>query len=137
MQFEIPAEMMKGMMGGMMGGGGGQQRKATEWPKSTSSEIAPEFDWLVNTEWKGKTAKYMFLRDGIIESQLKECEHEGQCLWAANGGFVMINTPTLKVIKFTLDGLDKVDRKKLENKDENELKKSAPRSPASSSLQTL
>merc|ERR1719313_1500061 len=65
----------------------------------------------------------MLLRDGFVESSLKECEHEGQCLWAANNGKVVINTPTLKVIKFTVDGLDKADRKKLEDKDETELKK--------------
>merc|ERR1719440_31266 len=108
------------MMGGMMGGGGGRQKPATEWPKSESSEIAPEYEWLVNTEWKGKTAKYMLLRDGIIESPLKECEHEGMCLWAANNGKVAINTPTLKVVKFTVEGLYKVDQKKLNQKDEAE-----------------
>merc|ERR1719262_185318 len=100
------------MLGGMMGGGG-PQKKATEWPNTESSEIAPEFEWLVNTEWMGKTAKYMLLRDGIVESPLKECEDEGMCLWAANNGKVIINTPTLKVIKFLVDGLDKADRKKL------------------------
>jgi DnaJ-class molecular chaperone len=123
MQFEIPAEMLQGMMGGMMGGGGGQQRKMTEWPKSENPEIASEFEWLINTEWKGKTAKYMLVRDGIIESPLKECEHEGMCLWAASNGKVAINTPTLKVVKFTVEGLDKVDQKKLNNKDEAELRK--------------
>jgi DnaJ-class molecular chaperone len=122
--FEIPAEMLQGMMGG--GGmqmGGGQQRKMTEWPKTENSDVAPEFDWLVNTEWKGKTAKYMLLRDGIIESPLKECDPEGMCLWAANNGKVIINTPTLKVIKFLVEGLDKADKKKLANKNETELKK--------------
>jgi DnaJ-class molecular chaperone len=124
MQFEIPAEMLQGMMGGgMMMGGGGQQRKTTEWPKSENSEVAPEFQWLTNTEWKGKTAKYLLLRDGIVESPLKECEHEGMCLWAANNNRVLINTPTLKVIKFTIDGLDKADKKKLDNKEMDELKK--------------
>jgi DnaJ-class molecular chaperone len=123
MQFEIPAEMLQGLMGGGMQMGGGQQRKMTEWPKAENSEIAAEFDWLVNTEWKGKTAKYMLLRDGIVESPLKECDPEGMCLWAASNNKVIINTPTLKVIKFTIDGLDKADRKKLENKDEKELKK--------------
>merc|ERR1719327_215911 len=107
----------------MGGGGGGRQKKMTEWPKTEISEIVPEFEWLVNTEWKGKTAKYMLLRDGIIESPLKECDPEGMCLWAANNGKVLINTPTLKVIKFVIEGLDKADRKKLENKDEAELKK--------------
>merc|ERR1719167_1919536 len=103
-------------MGGgtfQMMGGGGQQRKATEGPKTESSEIEKEMEWLINTEWKGKTAKYLFLRDGIVESPLKECEHEGQCLWAANGNKVLINTPTLKVVKFTISGMDKADRKKL------------------------
>merc|ERR1719199_665084 len=123
MQFEIPAEMLQGLMGGGMMGGGGQQKKMTEWPKTENSEISAEFEWLVNTEWKGKTAKYMLLRDGIVESPLKECEPEGMCLWAANNGKVVINTPTLKVIKFTVDGMDKADRKKLEDKDEAELKK--------------
>lgn len=120
--FEIPAEMLQGMMGGMMGGGG-QQRKPTEWPKTENSEVAREFEWIINTEWKGKTAKYLFLRDGIIESPLKECEHEGQCLWAANNERVLINTPTLKVIKFKVLGIDTADKKKLDNKDEGELKK--------------
>eukprot|EP00928_Gymnodinium_smaydae_P004173 TRINITY_DN11448_c0_g1_i1.p1 TRINITY_DN11448_c0_g1~~TRINITY_DN11448_c0_g1_i1.p1 ORF type:complete len:601 (+),score=168.40 TRINITY_DN11448_c0_g1_i1:53-1855(+) len=124
MQFEIPAEMLQGMMGGMMGGGGGGRgRKPTEWPKTENSEIASELDWLVNTEWQGKTAKYLLLRDGFVESDLKECEHEGQCLWAANNGKLMINTPTLKVVKFGIDGLDKADGKKLQNKDLDELKK--------------
>jgi len=123
-QFEIPAEMLQGMMGGMMGGGGGrQQRKPTEWPKTESPEIEPQYDWLVNTEWKGKTAQYMFHRDGSVESSLKECEHEGACLWAANNGKIMINTPTLKVVKFELEGVDKADAKKLANKDETELRK--------------
>jgi hypothetical protein len=122
MQFEIPAEMLQGMMGGGMGGGR-QRRKLTEWPKTENSEVEPGLDWLVNTEWKGKTAKYLLLRDGIIESSLKECEHEGMCLWAANNGKVIMNTPTLKVIKFTIEGLDKADMKKLEQKEEAELKK--------------
>mmetsp|Transcript_54441 Transcript_54441/g.129740 ORF Transcript_54441/g.129740 Transcript_54441/m.129740 type:complete len:577 (+) Transcript_54441:40-1770(+) len=121
--FEIPAEMLQGIMGGMMGGGGGGGPPPTEWPKTENSEIAAEYDWLVNTEWKGRTAKYMFLRDGFIESSLKECEPEGQCLWAANNGRVLLNTPTLKVIKFKIEGLDQVDRKKLDNKDEAELKR--------------
>merc|ERR1719199_535239 len=123
MQFEIPAEMLQGLMGGGMMGGGGQQKKMTEWPKTENSEISAEFEWLVNTEWKGKTAKYLLLRDGIVESPLKECEPEGMCLWAANGGKLVINTPTLKVIKFIVEGVDKADRKKLENKDESELRK--------------
>jgi len=125
MQFEIPAEMLQGMMGGMMGGGmgGGQQPKMTEWPKTENANVAPEFEWIINTEWKGKTAKYLFLRDGIIESPLKECEREGMCLWAANNGKVAINTPTLKVVKFVVDGLKQADRKKLENKDKEEFKK--------------
>jgi len=122
MQFEIPQEMLQGMMGGMMGGGQ-QQRQETQWPKSENSEVAPEFEWIVNTEWKGKTAKYLFSRDGIIESPLKECEQEGMCKWAANNGRVLINTPTLKVIRFTVEGLKIVDRKKLENKDQKELDK--------------
>merc|ERR1719217_710281 len=102
---------------------GQQQQPKTTWPKTENSDVAPEFDWLVNTEWKGKTAKYMLLRDGIIESPLKECDPEGMCLWAANNGKVLINTPTLKVIKFVIEGLDKADKKKLANKDETELKK--------------
>merc|ERR1719181_2245717 len=122
MQFEIPAEMLAGLMGGGgMMGGGGRQQKATEWPKTENSEVAPEFEWIINTEWKGKTAKYSFLRGGTIESPLKECEQEGQCLWAANNDKVLINTPTLKVIKFKVLGLENADKKKLENKDEAEL----------------
>lgn len=120
-QFEIPAEMLGGMFGGQMGGG--QQRKPTEWPKSESSEIEPAFEFLYNTEWKGKTAKYLLRREGIVESPLKECQHEGSCLWAANKNRLMINTPTLKVVRFKVVGLDQADRKKLENKDENELRK--------------
>eukprot|EP00440_Ansanella_granifera_P004872 gb/GFBE01005283.1/.p1 GENE.gb/GFBE01005283.1/~~gb/GFBE01005283.1/.p1 ORF type:complete len:578 (+),score=181.92 gb/GFBE01005283.1/:1-1734(+) len=123
-QFEIPAEMLQGMMGGgMMGGGGGGGRKGAEWPKTENSEVSAEFEWLVNTEWEGKTSKYLLLRDGFVESPLKECEPEGHCLWAANNGRVLINTPKLKVVKFSIEGLDNVDRKKLENKDETELKK--------------
>jgi len=120
-QFEMPAEMLQGMFGGQMGGG--QQRKQTEWPKSVSSEIEPAFDFLCNTEWKGKTAKYLLRREGIVESPLKECQHEGSCKWAANKNRIMINTPTLKVVKFKLVGLDAADKKKLADKDENELKK--------------
>lgn len=122
MQFEIPAEMLQGMMGGMMGGGGGGGHKPTEWPKTENSEVAPEFEWLVNTEWAGKTAKYLLLKDGLIESSLKECEREGSCLWAANNGKLLLNTPTLKVIKFQVMGFEAADKKKLENKDEAELK---------------
>lgn len=121
MQFEIPAEMLQGMMGGM-GGGGGQQRSMTEWPKTENSEISADMEWIINTEWKGKTAQYLFLKDGTIESSLKECEQEGMCLWAANNGRVIMNTPTLKVIRFGIEGLDKADKKKLEMKDETELK---------------
>merc|ERR1740130_663024 len=116
--------MLQQMMGGGgMGGGGGRQQKMTEWPKTENPEIAPEFQWMTNTEWKGKTAKYMLLRDGIVESSLKECEQEGMCLWAANNGKIMINTPTLKVVKFVLLGFDTADKKKLDQKDETELKK--------------
>jgi DnaJ-class molecular chaperone len=120
-QFEMPAEMLQGMFGGQMGGG--QQRKQTEWPKSISSEIEPAFDFLYNTEWKGKTAKYLLRREGMVESPLKECQHEGSCKWAANKNRIMINTPTLKVVKFKLVGLEDADKKKLANKDESELKK--------------
>lgn len=115
--------MLQGMMGGMMGGGGGGAKKGAEWPKTENSEVAAEYEWMVNTEWKGKTAKYLLLRGGTVESPLKECEPEGHCLWAANNGKVLINTPKLKVVKFSIEGLDKADSKKLENKDEAELKK--------------
>lgn len=121
--FEIPAEMLQGMMGGGMMGGGSRGPPPLEWPKTENSEIASEFDWLVNTEWKGKTAKYLLLRDGTMESSLKECEPEGRCLWAANNGVVAMNTPTLKVIKFKVVGLDKADIKRLDNKDQEELAK--------------
>eukprot|EP00416_Gambierdiscus_australes_P029069 CAMPEP_0171082882 /NCGR_PEP_ID=MMETSP0766_2-20121228/17376_1 /TAXON_ID=439317 /ORGANISM="Gambierdiscus australes, Strain CAWD 149" /LENGTH=572 /DNA_ID=CAMNT_0011540281 /DNA_START=119 /DNA_END=1837 /DNA_ORIENTATION=+ len=120
-QFEIPAEMLGGLFGGQMGAE--QQRKPTEWPKSESSEIEPAFEFLFNTEWKGKTAKYLLRRDGEVESPLKECQQEGACLWAANKNRILINTPTLKVIKFKLVGLDTADRKKLDDKDEVELRK--------------
>lgn len=124
MQFEIPPEMLQQMMGGgMMMGGGGHEPKMTQWPKTENAEVAPEFQWLINTQWKGKTAKYTFLREGIIESPLKECEREGMCLWAASAGLVKINTPTLKVVRFTVNGLDKADKKKLENKDKTEFTK--------------
>lgn len=121
MQFEIPAEMLQGMFGM----GGGQQRgpPPTEWPKSESSEIEKQYEFLINTEWKGRTAKYLLRREGVIESPLKECQREGMCLWAANKGRILMNTPTLKVVKFTVDGLDKADRKLLDQKDEKELKK--------------
>ena len=68
-------------------------------------------------------------------SCLKECEPEGHCLWAANNGRVLINTPKLKarhsglqssrvkwtilcaeVVKFSVEGLEGIDKKKLENK---------------------
>jgi len=106
-----------------MGGGGGRPTPPTSWPKTENSEISADSEWLVNTEWKGKTAKYLLLKDGFVESPLKECEQEGRCLWAANNNRVLINTPTLKVVKFKIEGLDKVDRKKLENKVESELRK--------------
>lgn len=104
-------------------GGGGRSPPATEWPNTENSEITEEFEWLVNTEWKGKTSKYLFRRDGLIESSLKECQQEQSCLWAANNGRVLINTPTLKVVKFTVDNFHQVDRKKLMNKVEEELQK--------------
>merc|ERR1711865_174100 len=106
MQFEIPSEML----GQMFGGGGGQrmqqqrQPQQTTWPKSVKSNVAPEFEWLVNTEWKGKTSAYKLLRDGIIESSLKECKREEACKWAANSGKLIFNTPTLGVIEFTAEG---------------------------------
>merc|ERR1712166_851028 len=106
MQFEIPAEML----GQMFGGGGGQrqqqqrQPKTTNWPKWAKTEIAPEFQWLVNTEWAGKTSKYSLLRDGIIESSLKECKPEQACKWAANNGKLFFNTPTLGVVEFDSKG---------------------------------
>jgi len=117
------------MLGQMFGGGGmqmgGQQQEQdmTQWPKSENPAVEPQYEFLVNTEWKGKTSKYMLMRDGIVESSLKECEHEGMCLWAANNGKIMINTPTLKVVKFVLLGFDTADKKKLDQKDEAELKK--------------
>lgn len=119
-QFEMPAEMLQGMFGGQMGG---QQQKQTEWPKSVSSEIEPVFDFLYNTEWKGKTAKYLLRREGVVESPLKECQREGSCKWAANKNRLLINTPTLKVVKFKVVGLEVTDPKKLADKDEAELKK--------------
>merc|ERR1711865_666787 len=106
MQFEIPSEML----GQMFGGGGGQrmqqqrQPQQTTWPKSVKSNVAPEFEWLVNTKWAGKTSKYSLLRDGIIESSLKECKREEACKWAANSGKLIFNTPTLGVIEFTAEG---------------------------------
>merc|ERR1711865_1259639 len=106
MQLEIPSEML----GQMFGGGGGQrmqqqrQPQQTTWPKSVKSNVAPEFEWLVNTKWAGKTSKYSLLRDGIIESSLKECKREEACKWAANSGKLIFNTPTLGVIEFTAEG---------------------------------
>merc|ERR1712159_47700 len=109
MQFEIPAEML----GQMFGGGGGiqfghqqqqQKPRETTWPKWAKSDIAPEFDWLINTEWAGKTSKYSLLRDGVIESSLKECKREAACKWAANNGKLLFNTPTLGVVEFTAEG---------------------------------
>jgi len=76
----------------------------------------------VNTEWKGKKAKYLFLRGGEVESSLKECQEEHQCLWAANNKRVITNTPKQKIVKFAVEGLDQVDRKKLEQMDITELK---------------
>merc|ERR1719330_1137044 len=105
------------MFGGQMGGG--QQPKQTEWPKSVSSEIESAYAFLYNTEWKGKTAKYLLRREGVVESPLKE----GSCKWAANQNRLLMNTPTLKVVKFKIVGLEDADKKKLANKDEAELKK--------------
>jgi len=104
MQFEIPQEMLGQMFGG------GQQRqqqrqpKETTWPKWAKTDIAPEFQWLINTEWAGKTSKYSLLRDGIIESSLKECKREEACKWAANNGKLFFNTPTLGVVEFDSEG---------------------------------
>lgn len=114
--FNIPMEMF-------MGGGQQRQVEATEWPKTENSEVSPEFDWLVNTEWKGNSARYLLMRDGNVESDRKECAEEGQCLWAANNGKLLLNTPSLKVIRFIINGLDKCDQKKLEAKDLAELAK--------------
>jgi DnaJ-class molecular chaperone len=77
-----------------------QEEPKIKWPRHISNEIAPEFDWVANTEWKGKTAKYGLLRDGTMESTLKECKRDGVCGWAANKGLLYINTPTLGVTSF-------------------------------------
>lgn len=106
-QFEIPAEMLQGGYGGggmQMQQQRRQQEPKLQWPRSVSSEIAPEFDWVANTEWKGKTARYGLLRDGTMESTLKECKREGVCGWSANKGMLHINTPTLGVTSFEATG---------------------------------
>merc|ERR1711865_124464 len=83
MQFEIPQEML----GQMFGGGQQRQRqrqpKETTWPKWAKTDIAPEFQWLINTEWAGKASK-----------------REEACKWAANNGKLFFNTPTLGVVEF-------------------------------------
>merc|ERR1719158_1424883 len=107
MQFEIPAEMLGQMFGGggiQMGGQQQQKPRETTWPKWAKSDIAPEFDWLHNTVWAGKTSTYSLLRDGVIESSLKECKREAACKWAANNGKLLFNTPTLGVVEFTAEG---------------------------------
>jgi len=105
MQFEIPAEMLQGGYGGMQQ----QQQQVREepklrWPRGVANEIAPEFDWMANIEWKGKTARYGLLRDGSMESTLKECKRDAACGWAANNGKLFINTPTLGVTAFVPQG---------------------------------
>merc|ERR1719478_1924183 len=96
-QFELPAEMLQGGYGGMQ-----QQREPeppkAQWPSHISSRIDEAYSWVGNTEWKGKTAKYGLLRDGSMESTLKECKTEGSCAWSINSkGRMYINTPTLGV----------------------------------------
>jgi len=102
MQFEIPAEMLQGGYGGgmQMQQQQREQKPSLRWPKGVSDQIAPEMDWVGNTEWKGKTARYGLLRDGTMESTLKECKREGACGWSANNGRLHINTPTLGVTAF-------------------------------------
>jgi DnaJ-class molecular chaperone len=78
--------------------------KETKWPKWAKTEISTEFSFLVNTEWAGKTSTYKLLRDGIIESSLKECKREGSCKWAANNGKLLFNTPSLGVLEFVPEG---------------------------------
>merc|ERR1719158_534401 len=102
--------------------------KETSWPKWAKSEIAPEFDWLVNTEWAGKTSKYKLLRDGVIESSLKECKRENACKWAANGGKLLFNTPTLGVVEFIAEGSaafkgDEAAAHRLQEHEQSELQK--------------
>jgi len=106
MQFEIPAEMLQGGYGGQQQQQQQQEeRPKVSWPKGVSAEVAPEFEWLTSTEWKGKTATYAFNRGGELESTLKECtQREGACGWAANKGHLYINTPTLGAIAFTASG---------------------------------
>lgn len=54
----------------MMGGGGGMQRQQQEiqWPEDISSKVDKEHEWLINTEWQGKSGSYLFLRGGEIKS---------------------------------------------------------------------
>ena len=71
--------------------------------KSTSLNLKqPEFyrlpRWLVNTEWEGKTSQYLLLRDGFVESPLKEGPifiFSTNAAWG-RGGFVTSNQPRLE-----------------------------------------
>ena len=78
-------------------------------------------NWMANTEWKGKTAKYGLLKDGTMESSLKECKREGACGWSANNGRLHINTPTLGVTAF--EAVNIGDETKLRNHVVKELNK--------------
>jgi len=129
MQFEIPAEMLQGGYGGMQQ----QQQQVQEtpkitWPSGISAEVQKEFDWLCSTEWKGKTATYALLRDGEMESTLKECKREGACGWTASKGKFYIKTPTLGAIAFEPTGSKAFHgspdaQRKLDDHMQSELKK--------------
>jgi len=104
--------------------------KYTEWPEATSDEI--ELKWLIDSEWAGKSAKYILADRNILRTDLMQCHEKGcpkacqityNCKWAANAGQVYINTGVLGFLTFKVDGLDKVDVAKLEARDEDEFKK--------------
>lgn len=118
--FQIPAEMFQQMFNQQQGPSGPQ------WPDGVSSEIEKGFSWLENTEWQGKTTKLVFLPDGEIESDMKECKKEDSCFWAANNDEVIVLTPkTKKGLRFIVDGIgeDPAAKARIDGHDAAELKK--------------
>lgn len=100
------------ILGAMMGGGGMQMMGGPPelvWPGDVSQDVEAEFDWLVNTEWKGKSGTLVFQRGGELGGTTKACKDEGSCKWAANKGHVYVNTPDTqrtgdKVLRFAVRG---------------------------------
>lgn len=116
-------DILGAMMGGGMMGHGQQQQgpPKAEFPPHISDKIEDSFNWLVNTEWKGKSGNVIFNRDGELGGTLKACVSrngqalEGVCKWAANKNQIFINTPDTqktsdKVLKFGVKGTKAYDK---------------------------